>query len=390
MNSDHNPKSSHDHPPSGPEHAREREAAANVARHHINNAYDQATGTKVDPGSAYDRTYTNTTYDWNQYHVAWQQYYQLYYQRYYLHQLHNNSMQQQTIAAKAYQAAEKTTDTNSNTIFGSDSSAPAAQTIRNRLLSIITDRAKRARHSNHFVPFASALAVGAVFLFLQYNRVAFAEFRAYVSPGSTVAQSDVLVDPTANLNVGAEPKLIIPKIDVDAKVNYDVATLNDGPIQAGLRDGVVHYNLPGANSLPGQVGNTVLLGHSSNDIFDPGDSKFVFVLLDHMEMGDVFYVHYNGTRYIYRVTDKKVIKPTDISALQVSNSKPMVTLVTCTPLGTDLKRLLVFGEQISPDPAAAKIASTADSAQTAKPAVLPGSSPTFLDNIYNFFFGLSR
>jgi sortase A len=369
------------------------QAAAEVLHQKIDRIYEQAPpnqlkdeSPQVAEGSTYDRTYSD--YDWQQYHSAWQQYYQQYYQRYYLQQLH--VQRQHAASEKAKAAASHTTLEESGVVTGHDVSNAVQRSqvaeLRAKLLHTIGHRSQKLRRSNHFMPIVSALAVGLIFLFLQYNRFMIAEVQAYVSPGSSISESDtILVDPTANLNVGAEPKLIIPKINVNIRVVYDVTSLQDGPVQEGLKRGVVHYKLPGANSLPGQVGNTVLLGHSSNDIFDPGDYKFAFVLLDKLQPDDLFYIHYEGKRYIYKVTEKKTIKPTEINALHVNTNKPMATLVTCTPLGTATNRLLVFAEQISPDPSGA-LKPSSGAASSSDPVLLPGNSPTLLERIQDFFF----
>jgi sortase A len=380
--------------------ARQRKALADMERDKIKTIYERRPPHRLKteedgaPGEPYDRTYSAAAYNWQDYHEAWQQYYQQYYQRYYTQNMPSRA---QILSNKASSAAalpnmEQLAHTHQQLqelIVGSDvptvvPSGPAE--LKATLLRKVGERAKAVRKSHHFVPIIAALCVGLIFTFLQYNRVVLADVKAYISPGSGVSESDtVLVDPTTNLNVGPDPKLIIPKINVNIKVVYDVTSLDDAPIQEGLRHGVVHYNLPGANSFPGQVGNMVILGHSSNDIFAPGDYKFAFVLLDRLEAGDIFYVHYQGTRYIYRVTDKKVIKPTEINVLQTPTNKPLATLITCTPLGTAQKRLLVTGEQISPDPAAAKAPSAGNPSSTG-PAVLPGNEPTILERIRDFFF----
>jgi len=44
---------------------------------------------------------------------------------------------------------------------------------------------------------------------------------AYVSPGSIDPQN-IVVDPTTDINVGPAPRLIIPKINVDVPVHYDI------------------------------------------------------------------------------------------------------------------------------------------------------------------------
>lgn len=385
------PHRRHVHHPS----AQDRDTASHVLRDRIDAIYDQAPPNQlkkeekviVPADSAYDRTYQEKPEKFNaqQYHNAWQQYYQQYYQRYYLQQLH--VQRQQVAAEKAVQAAEPTVH-EPKFISGSDSATVRKSQINElkaNLLGKVKDRAQKVRKSHHFMPIVSALAVGLIFVFLQFNRAFFAELAAYISPGSAVSENDtVLVDPTANVNVGSEPKLIIPKINVNIHVVYDITSLEDAPVQEGLKKGVVHYKLPGANSLPGQVGNTVILGHSSNDIFDPGDYKFAFVLLDRLQAGDIVYMHYQGKRFIYRVTDKKVITPTEFNALHVNNGKPMLTLVTCTPPGTALKRLLVYAEQISPDPASAT-KPTAEQNET-DPQLLPGNSPTLFERIRDFFF----
>lgn len=46
--------------------------------------------------------------------------------------------------------------------------------------------------------------------------------------------------------------------------------------------------------------------------------------------------------------DRKTVEPSDVAALAYTGDKPILTLITCWPLGTSRYRLLIFGEQISP------------------------------------------
>jgi sortase A len=220
---------------------------------------------------------------------------------------------------------------------------------------------------------------------LQFNSILIAQVKAYVSPGA-ITNEAVLIGPNTTVSVGPEPKLIIPKINVEVPVDYSVTDLSEGDIQNSLRDGATHYQLPGADAVPGQFGNTIILGHSSNDIFNQGKYKFVFVLLDRLQPGDTFYLNYQSKRYIYKVTQVKVIKPTEVSALQVGNSKPMATLVTCTPPGTALNRLVIFGEQISPDPSGTPTPAQQPAPAQQTSATIPGNEPSWLDNLWNFIF----
>jgi LPXTG-site transpeptidase (sortase) family protein len=154
-------------------------------------------------------------------------------------------------------------------------------------------------------------------------------------------------------------QLQIPSIGVTAPVVYDEPSYAEWKVQIALRRGVVHY---GTAALPGQAGNIVILGHSSEVAWAPGDYKFVFTMLNKTAIGDRIFLDYKGTRYIYRIKETKVIAPSDLSLIQPTK-KPQLTLITCTPVGTDKNRLVVIAEQVSPDPSTA----TPIAAQDTKP-----------------------
>lgn len=148
--------------------------------------------------------------------------------------------------------------------------------------------------------------------------------------------------------VGPEPVINIPKINVTAPIVFATSNVEE-KIQKDLESGVAHY----ANTAnPGEPGNAVIFGHSSNDWWQPGNYKFVFVLLDRLVVGDTFTVNYNSKQYVYEVTGTKVVEPTDLSVLNSDGSHQM-TLITCSPPGTSWRRLVVTSKQISPAPAAA-------------------------------------
>jgi sortase A len=239
------------------------------------------------------------------------------------------------------------------------------------------ESAKKARGSRHFIPITAAVCVIFVFLFLQYNRVLIANVQAYISPGD-IDPANIIIDPSSTVGVSPEPKLIIPKINVDVPVDYNATPDNASQMKA-MEGGVAYFGIPGANSKPGQVGNTVLSGHSSNDIIDQGDYKFIFARLDHLVKGDTIYLNYESKRYTYIVTGTEVVKPTEVKKLVYATDKPILTLITCTPLGTSLNRLLVTSEQVSPSP---KDATPAPAASTSNQSPsIPGNSPTFVDRI---------
>lgn len=363
-----------------------RDEAAALMRSQIDRIYDDQESGQTAATSPYQQTHSEQTdHDaakqqadahWKQYHTAWQSYYQQYYERYYLSQLQKRQTQTQAHAAQTTSTKAATAVIESEKQMSQDE---AVSELRNKLLDQVKTHSQRVRKSRHFMPIIAALVVGLTFALLQYNRLIVAQVKAYVSPGSITAEN-IILDPTTDTKVSLTPKIIIPKINVDAPVVYDVPSLEENVVQEKLKGGVVHYPIPGASSVPGQKGNTVILGHSSNDVFDDGAYKFVFVQLDKMEKGDTFYINYNGTRYTYSVTEKKIILPTEVSSLVVATDKPIATLVTCTPVGTAEKRLVVMAEQISPDPTVASAATPNNTNQPLAP--IAGNSPTFLERLF--------
>lgn len=374
----------------------QRDAAVSILRDRVNNIYEaappnqpdsaanaqQSTPQQTEPtqSDAYHRQHNAqaSAQHWQQYHSAWQNYYQQYYARYYQAQVlaHQRNIQA-TLASK--EAARP----NGTAHVGGPDEQPKARSpkdlIKKELRDKVSERARKVRKSSHFWPVVAALGVGILFLGLQYNKLLSAQVVAYVAP-SSARPEDVIINPNADPNVGPEPKIVIPKINVSAPVNYDINTLDEPTIQRALKSGVVKYSLPGASDLPGQKGHTVILGHSSNDVFDDGQYKFIFIRLEQMKEGDTFYLNYKGTRYTYNVTKTQTILPSEVDKLLVKSDKPIVSLVTCVPIGTAQKRFIVTGEQVSPDPSGAKPGT--GKAEGSEPKVIPGNNKSFLETVF--------
>lgn len=337
-------------------------------------AHETDQSKSIEPDNPYERSYESTDLvaskqTWQEYHSAWQNYYQQYFHRYYAGHL------QQTQAALATaQDNTQTSPQNQSTMTPEQ----AMDDIRSNLRARVTKQAKQVRNSRHFIPIAAAILVMLLFVLLQYNRLIIANVQAYVSPGA-VEPSNVIIDPNTDLVVSPEPRLILPKINVDVPVVWDAKPDNDSQMKA-MEKGVAWFGIPGANSKPGQIGNTVLSGHSSNDWLDNGEYKFIFARLEQMKKDDTIYINYQGTRYTYVVTRTETVKPTDVDALIYDTDKPMLTLITCTPLGTALNRFLVTAEQVSPSPAEAKAKPTSSNSNV--DVEMPGNSPTFLQRVF--------
>ncbi|MES2631001.1 MAG: sortase [Patescibacteria group bacterium] len=379
-----------------------QDATANVLRSQIDSMYGgnsvaSAQATTSNPSQPepaaqtadpYSRTHNQHPLpqeeQWKQYHSAWQTYYQKYYEGYYAAQ--KPQAEQQPVHQQPTSAIG--TGANSNGFFTQQTDFEetteelnkdqALLELREKLLGKVQNSAKKIRKSRHFIPIAASLVVVLIFVFLQYNRVFIASVNAYVSPGA-ISPQNIVIDPSGDAPVGMDPRLIIPKINVDVPAIYGVGNDYDSQM-AAMEKGVAHFAIPGASSHPGEIGNTVLSGHSSNDLFDGGDYKFIFAQLEKLTVGDTIYTNYEGKRYTYVVTKTEVVKPTEVSKLIYPTDKPILTLITCTPLGTALNRLLVTAEQVSPDPARATQAPANDG--SASDATIPGNSQTFFERIF--------
>lgn len=381
--------------PSAPDRTRnlntDRHAATNVIRDDIDRIFDgggsptQETETLLqeeamqplpDPQtksaphahSVSEANHSNVAADWQRYHSSWQSYYQQYYERYYLHQI----SQQQSASPQKTQvfSEEDERDANNQKVIE----------LREKLVKTVQDQAKTVRKSHHFAPVATAVFCALVFLFLQYNRFLVATVQAYVSPGS-ISPQNVIVEEGTETKVGPESKLIIPKINVDAPIIFSVNASDNNAVEDQLRNGVVHYPIANASSQPGQKGATVILGHSSNDVFDEGKYKFIFVQLSKMDIGDNFSINFNGVRYIYTITKKEIIDPKDVSKVTADPSKPSVILITCEPPGTALKRLLVFADQVTPNPDKAAQPDKTAPTKTQETSII-GNGSTFLERLF--------
>ena len=418
-------------PPSRNPQYRQQEAAANIIRGQINTLYgdsspgvnlqvpaestthvqpeptpsNQPTQTQSAPVTTaaqqpeeiqenpYERTHTRQVAPqpevWKQYHSAWQDYYQKYYAGYYAHQAKRvveASQQHPAQQAPVTQSlgwsslATSKADTESEPSDTVDQQT-ALQELRSKLVGQVQQSAKKIRKSRHFVPAIAALGVVLIFVFIQYNQFFIANVKAYVTPGSIDPQN-IIVDPNEAAVVGPEARLIIPKINVDTPVFYDVAIDNTSQ-QAAMENGVAHFPIPGANSHPGEVGNTVLSGHSSNDIFATGAYKNIFVQLGKLTVGDTIYANYNGVRYSYVVTKSEEVLPTQVGKLVYETDKPVMTLITCTPVGTALRRLLETAEQVNPAPASAAPAPASSGTGSSEEASIPGQgAPTLIERVF--------
>lgn len=123
----------------------------------------------------------------------------------------------------------------------------------------------------------------------------------------------------------------IPKLEIkNAKVLVGMEDLKKSLIQ-----------YPGTVP-PGKYGNTVIFGHSVlPQFFNPKNYVSIFSTLPTLKIGDSILVEYNGIEYKYLIEQMIEVVPDDISILAQRYDDSYLTLITCVPPGTFLRRLIV-------------------------------------------------
>ena len=133
--------------------------------------------------------------------------------------------------------------------------------------------------------------------------------------------------------------LSIPKLRIkEAQVRANSEDLNPST-------SLGHYQ---GTALPGQAGNAFIYGHSVLPwFFNPKNYKTIFSTLGNLEPGDEFFITYNNQQFNYVVETTNEVHPSSVRPLDEIKPKYLnestVVLMTCSPPGTKLKRLLVNG-----------------------------------------------
>lgn len=121
----------------------------------------------------------------------------------------------------------------------------------------------------------------------------------------------------------------------------------EGVSVADLRKGPGHY--PGT-ALPGQIGNFVVSGHRTTYLAP-------FNKLGELNTGDRILIDTRASHFVYKVTEKKIVRPDDISVAspvpehpKANPTKRLITLTTCNPKYSAAQRLIIHGQLISTTP----------------------------------------
>jgi len=248
---------------------------------------------------------------------------------------------------------------------------PAVRQIKQKLSSTMSANGQLTlKHHLQSLGFglATGMVVLMVFLFTFFNEYIIAPF---IQPSRSVSSTPIILT-GGTVAADAPPSVTIPKINIQIPLNFSVTSYNEADVENGLKDGVVHYP---NTVMPGQNGNAAYFGHSSGNIFNNGKYKFAFTLLHDLTTGDLFYITYGGKTYAYRIFARQIVPPSDVGVINDTQGKQATaTLITCDPPGISTNRLVLWGEQISPNPSTNTAAPVV--AATGQPSALADNGPS--------------
>lgn len=155
----------------------------------------------------------------------------------------------------------------------------------------------------------------------------------------------VVVSPSPNPSTTPESiiepaHIVISKINIDALINWDIPA--EQTVEA-LNSGVAH--LKGSAKL-GEAGNVFITGHSSDYVWKKNPYAAVFSLLPKLQTGDIITIRENGQEYVYKVIQTRIVNPNQVEVTKPTTT-PVLTLMTCYPVGTAKQRFIVHAALVS-------------------------------------------
>jgi len=148
-------------------------------------------------------------------------------------------------------------------------------------------------------------------------------------------------DPSGSGMVDA--RIEIPALGIDSPLIWSQSE-EEKEILNDLKDGTIHY--PGS-AFPGMRGNVYITGHSSYYSWSKSNYKEIFKDLGDLKIGDeiIFHIKLKNKKevvIIYSMTSSEVVEANDPRLFRDYEGHEL-TLVTCWPVGTNLRRLMIKG-----------------------------------------------
>ena len=134
-----------------------------------------------------------------------------------------------------------------------------------------------------------------------------------------------------------ENSLEIPKLLILAPLVFPESETKKN-ISYALNRGVVYFPF---SALPGEAGETVILGHSAPPNWPKIRYDGIFTRISELNAGDEIFVYFNHRKYAYYVSQKFFLDRGEEVPKLLTNSDNVLVLISCWPPGKDQRRIAV-------------------------------------------------
>jgi sortase A len=131
-----------------------------------------------------------------------------------------------------------------------------------------------------------------------------------------------------------EDSIEIPKIKISAPL---IIVGKEEEVKKALDRGVVLWP---NSALPGEKGQTIILGHSAPPNWPKIKYDWVFSNLNSLEKGDEILIYFRKRKYVYRVEDKIFLNRGQ-ELPKTDPEKSVLFLISCWPPGKDFRRIAI-------------------------------------------------
>lgn len=136
-----------------------------------------------------------------------------------------------------------------------------------------------------------------------------------------------------------ENTINIPKIDISAPVVFfEDENEMDTILHDSLDKGVIHYP---KSVLPGEAGQTILLGHSAPPGWPKIKYDWVFSKINQLAAGDKIILDFEGENYVYNVTQYFILNKGKEPPYNLASAENILLLISCWPPGKNQQRIFV-------------------------------------------------
>jgi len=138
-----------------------------------------------------------------------------------------------------------------------------------------------------------------------------------------------------------ENSLEIPKIGIKAPLI--IAEDKNKDLNEGLNRGVVIFP---DSALPGETGQTIILGHSAPSNWPEINYDTVFSRINELQEKDEIVIYFNNQKYVYYVDEKIFLEKGEELSDDLKNTADTLLLISCWPPGKNIQRILIKSKLI--------------------------------------------